>query len=46
MMAGVYFSQTSVIFFLLGIKLLSVLSGCQLQRGVRKARVDCASPAP
>ena len=40
---GFYFSQTSVILFsfLLGIQMLSVLLGCPLQRGVRKARVYC-----
>ena len=31
----------SLIYFMPGIYLLSVLSRCPLQRGVRKARVDC-----
>ena len=39
--AGVYFSQMSVIYFWTGIQLLSVLSGCPLQRAVRRARADC-----
>ena len=39
--SGSLFQQNVCNLFLLGIQLLSVLSGCPLQQGVRKARVDC-----
>ena len=39
--SGSLFQSNVCNSFLPGIYLLSVLSGCPLQRGVRKARVDC-----
>ena len=39
--SGSLFQSNVCNLFLPGIYLLSVLSGCPLQRGVRKARVDC-----
>ena len=46
LIVGIYFSQPSVIYFLPGIQLLSILSGCPLQQGVGKVRVNCSKVSP